>query len=258
MNKKFIRIIPRLDIKNGQLIKGINLEGLRILGDPLEYASYYYKSLADEIFYVDNVATLYGTNNLNKFISRTSKKLFIPMSVGGGIRSLHDIESVLNNGADKVCINSAAIDNQKFLKEAVQFYGSSTISILIETIKINNKYFISKSNGRDLVNLNPLDWALKAQDIGVGEVFLTSVNNEGLRSGFDISITQKISNRLDIPVVAHGGAGSKEDIFDVVSKTDISGVSVASLLHYNTCGLFKIKKKNIGNFEFLESQKKKE
>ena len=188
MKKKnrVIRIIPRLDIKNGQLIKGINLEGLRVLGDPYEFANYYYNSLADEIYYVDNVATLYGINNLTKFISRTAKNLYIPLTVGGGIKTIYDIEKALKAGADKVCINSAAIDNINFIKKASRVYGSSTISVGLECIKIKKKYFISKSSGRDLVDISPLEWAKKLEDNGAGEIVITAVNKEGLGEGFDI------------------------------------------------------------------------
>ena len=129
---KFIRIIPKLDIKNGQLIKGINLEGLRVLGDPMMFAKEYYDSGADEIFYQDNVATLYGTNNLSKFVSKTVKNIFIPITVGGGIRNIEDVDMMLKAGADRICINSSAIDNIEIIKKASRIYGSSTICSLIE------------------------------------------------------------------------------------------------------------------------------
>ena len=138
-NNRFIRIIPRLDIKNGQLIKGINLEGLRILGNPFDFAKYYYETGADEISYVDNVATLYGTNNLTKFVSKTAKNIFIPITVGGGIRKLQDIENMLRAGADKICINSSAIDNKNFIKKAAKVFGCSTISAIVEFVKIDRR-----------------------------------------------------------------------------------------------------------------------
>ena len=171
MKKKIIRIIPKLDIKNGNLIKGINLEGLRVLGNPIHFAENYYNQGADEIMYLDNVATLYGTNNLTKFVKNTAKKIFIPLTVGGGIRSLKEIEQMLKNGADKISINSAAIDNLNLIKEASKVFGSSTIVSNVECVKINNKYLISKSNGRDLVNKDPYDWSRKLEDSGLGEIF---------------------------------------------------------------------------------------
>ena len=174
MNKKFIRIIPKLDIKNGLLIKGINLEGLRVLGDPYDFAKFYYECGADEICYVDNVATLYGTNDLKKFISRTAKDLFVPMTVGGGIRSVEDIRQILSYGADKVCLNSQLIKTPNLILKAKKIFGSSTLCAIVETIKIDNNYFISCSNGRDLVRKDPLSWAQNLEDLGIGEIFLMS------------------------------------------------------------------------------------
>ena len=258
MKKKnrVIRIIPRLDIKNGQLIKGINLEGLRILGDPYEFANYYYKSFADEIYYVDNVATLYGINNLSKFISRTAKNLYIPLTVGGGIKTIPDIEKALKAGADKVCINSAAIDDVNFIKKASRIYGSSTISVGLECIKIKKKYFISKSSGRDLVDIRPLDWAKKLEDSGAGEIVVTAVNKEGLGEGFDIPLIKQISRNITVPTIAHGGAGSYQHIYNVIKNTTITGVALSSFLHYEATKLFKIKKKKIGNYFFIDNLKK--
>lgn len=257
---RFVRIIPKLDIKNGLLIKGINLEGLRVLGDPYNFAKYYFEQGADEICYIDNVATLYGTNNLSKFVKRTAQNIFIPLAVGGGIRSINDIERMLKNGADKVCINSAVIDSKKFLKKAVKEFGSSTITVIIESNEIDGKYFISKSNGRDLVNIRPDSWAKELEDLGAGEIFLTSVNREGLRRGFDIKITEKISSKIKIPVIAHGGAGSLKDIYNVIKNTNINGVSFSSIIHYETCDLFshKINKiSNVGNTNFISNKQKK-
>lgn len=257
MNKNLIRIIPKLDIKNGNLIKGINLEGLRILGDPINFSNIYYNHGADELCYLDNVASLYGTNNLLKFVRQTAKNIRIPISVGGGIRSINDIKNMLISGADKVVINSAIVDNINLLKQAVRFFGSSTITVLVECIKFKNSYYITKSNGRDLVKISPFDWCKKLEDNGAGELFVTSVDHEGLRSGFDIKLMKKISKNASIPVIAHGGAGSFEQILGVIKETSISGVSLASLLHYKYCDYFKYKKKNtIGNYEFLLSKKK--
>jgi cyclase len=257
MNKNFIRIITKLDIKNGLLIKGINLEGLRVLGNPLDFANYYFKNGADEICYLDNVATLYGTNNISSFVTNTAKNIFIPLSVGGGIKNLNDIEVMLKAGADKVCINSAAIENVDIIKNAAKIFGSSTIVSVIETVKINEKYFISKSNGRDLIDAHPLDWAKKVENAGAGEILLTSVNHEGLQLGFDVFMARIISNSVKIPVIAHGGAGNFNHIYEVISKTNISGVAIASLFHYDIFNLFKFQNKNTGNINFLEKNKKK-
>ncbi len=257
MNKNFIRVIPKLDIKNGLLIKGVNLDGLRVLGEPYDFSENYYKQGADEIFYIDSVASLYGTNNLTKFVTKTSKNLFIPLSVGGGIRNVNQIEDFLNSGADKVSINSAAINNINFIKKASRIYGSSTITCIIEVIKIDKKYFITKENGRDIINISPFDWARKLEDHGAGEIFLTSINKEGTKEGFDIVLTNKVSKIVKIPVIAHGGAGSFNQVLDVITKTSISGVSLAGFFHYDVCSSFKFNKKIIGNIHYLKNLKKK-
>jgi imidazole glycerol-phosphate synthase subunit HisF len=252
-NNKPIRIIPLLDIKNGVLVKGINLEGLRVLGIPEKFAKYYYQTGADEIIYIDNVATLYGTNNLSEFISKTAKHVFIPLAVGGGIKSLNDIKEMFKAGADKVCINSSIIDNVKNLEKAAKVYGSSNISVIIQAIKIQGKYYISKSNGRDLINKNPKDWAKKVEDYGAGEIIITSINNEGLKNGFDIKLTQNISNSVKIPVIAHGGAGNFKDVLRIIKQTKISGVAVASLFHYEAINNFSKPNPKIGNTNFINN-----
>ena len=251
-----IRIIPKLDIKNGLLIKGINLEGLRVLGDPYDFAKFYYECGADEIFYLDNVATLYGTNNLTKFVTRTSKNLYVPLTAGGGIKNVDDIKQLLKSGADKITINSQIIKNPNIIIKAKKIFGSSTLSAIIEVVKIKSKYFISYSNGRDLINKDPIKWAKFLEKIGVGELIVTSVNYEGLGNGFDINIIKKISNSVNIPVIAHGGAGNFKHVLDVIKQTKISGVAVSSLLHYACVSYFKKKMPGIGNTSFLESLKK--
>ena len=254
--KKPIRIIPFLDIKNGLLIKGINFEGLRVLGFAKDFAKLYYSQGADEICYLDSVATLYGTNNLNNLVRNSSREIFIPFSVGGGIRSINDASKMFTSGADKIIMNSAVIDNINLLKEASLIYGSSNISILIQAIKINNKYFISKSNGRDLVKINPIAWAKKVEDYGAGEIIVTVVNNEGIRKGYDLSLTKKVVDSVSVPVIAHGGAGNYQHIYDVIRYTGVSGVGLASLLHYEAINYLGKINTRIGNTTFLDSKKK--
>jgi cyclase len=253
MRKPFFRIIPRLDIKNGHLIKGINLEGLRVLGDPINFANLYYNQGADEICYVDNVATLYGTNNLSQFITRTAKNIFVPLTVGGGIRSISDIEKMLNAGADKISINSAAVDNSDLIYKASRLFGSSTISVNLEYIDFKGKSFITKSNGRDHVSINPVDWAKKVESLGAGEINVTSVNYEGLQKGFDIKNINKISKNIKIPILAHGGCGDPKDVLELAQNTNVSGAVIASYFHYNSISRFKKFKSKVGNTDFLDN-----
>ena len=252
--KKTFRIIPKLDIKNGLLVKGINLEGLRVLGLPSNFSKKYYLDNADEIIYLDAVASNYGTNSLNKFVTETAKNLFIPLIVGGGIRTLAEIQRTLESGADKICINSAAIENISIISDASKKYGCSTIISIIEAVKIDNDYFIAKSNGRDLAKINPIDWAKKLEDNGAGEILLTCVNNEGLQKGFDLDLISKISKRVNIPVIANGGAGNFNDIYELANNTNADGVAISSLFHYSTYRLFPMIKTTIGNLDFLKSK----
>lgn len=253
--KKPIRIIPVLDIKNGLLIKGINFEGLRVLGNARDFAKLYYSHGADEIIYQDSVATLYGTSNLIKFISDTAKNIFVPLSVGGGIKNINDASKTLKAGADKIIINSAAIDNIKLLKDASKIYGSSNIVIIIQAIKIGKKYYISKSNGRDLVRKDPIQWAQKVEEFGAGEIIITAVNNEGLKKGFDIDLTRKIVDKVSLPVIAHGGAGNLNNIYEVIKYANVSGVGIASMLHYDAIKYLPKVKTKIGNTHYLKSVK---
>lgn len=255
--KKIIRIIPRLDIKNGFLIKGINLEGLRVLGNPIDFAKNYYDQGADEISYLDNVATLYGTQNLSKFIKKTAKNIFIPLSVGGGISKLDDIKELLDTGADKICINSAVVKNLQFLEKAVKLVGSANIVINIEYVNIDKDYFVTTSLGRDLSNIKLKNWAKIVENTGAGEIVLTSINHEGIGNGFDIKNIKKISQAVNIPVIAHGGAGNFDHVYEVIKKTKVSGVMIASLFHYDLAGYFKFKSPKTGNISFLQNKIKK-
>lgn len=228
------------------------------MGNPNDFAEVYSKNGIDEICYQDNVATLYGTNNLSKFIKNAAKNINVPLSVGGGLRNIKDIGLSLSSGADKVCLNSAVINDINFLKKAVKEFGSANIAVIVEAVKIENNYYISYLNGRELVKINPVDWSKKIQDCGAGELILTSVNDEGLRSGYDIKLINKVSRNLKIPLIAHGGAGNYQHILEVAKKTDVDGVMIASMLHYHYLNLVtkKIKFK-LGNSSFLESFKKK-
>ena len=229
---KFVRIIPRLDIKGPNLVKGIHLEGLRVLGKPQDFARYYYENGADELLYMDVVASLYGRNNLLEMIEKTSKEIFIPLAVGGGIRSIDDIRIILRAGADKVSLNTAAIRNPDLIKEAATRFGSSTIVISIEAIKKRDSYEAYIANGREETGVDVFSWARRAQDLGAGEILLTSIDKEGTGQGFDIELINKMARSVSIPVIACGGAGKIEHVKEVIQRGMADAVSVGSILHY--------------------------
>lgn len=255
---KTVRIISRLDIKGPNLVKGIHLEGLRVLGDPIDYAKFYYEDSVDELLLMDVVASLYDRNSLHSFIKDISKNVFIPITVGGGIRTLNDINSVLRSGADKIVLNTAAVKNPKFIKEAVKKFGSSTISIAIEAIKDDNNNFIAfTDNGRECSGLDILDWSKKIEDLGAGEIILTSVDNEGTGSGYNFDFINKVIENLNIPVVVHGGAGSKEDVLSVIKNSNCDAICASSIFHYKALNQMyennKLRNVAEGNFDFIRS-----
>jgi imidazole glycerol-phosphate synthase subunit HisF len=252
-----IRVIARLDIKGPNLVKGIHLEGLRALGRPEEFAEFYYRQGIDELFYMDVVASLYERNSLADFISAVAKKVFIPMTVGGGIRTIDDINHVLRAGADKVCINTAAIRNPEFIKQAVKKFGSSTIVVAIEAIRQQNgEYLAFIDNGREYTGIEVIGWAEKLNSMGVGEIVITSVDREGTGSGFDLELVKKITAAVNIPVIAHGGCGSIKDVIELFNKTQASAVALASILHYYFINQIQNSTENPpeGNFTFLKSK----
>lgn len=231
---KTIRIIPKLDIKGPNLVKGIHLEGLRVLGQPQDFAKYYFENGADELLYMDVVASLYERNSLHDIISKTAKEIFIPLTVGGGLRTIKDIKQVLRAGADKVSLNTAVIKNPSLVKEAAEIFGSSTIAVSIEAIKQHDgKYLAYTDNGREYTGVEVLGWAKKVESLGAGEIVLTSIDKEGTGEGYDLALTRMVSQSVSVPVVACGGAGSPEDIYKVITEGEADAVIIASMLHYD-------------------------
>jgi cyclase len=228
-----IRIIPRLDIKGPNLVKGIHLEGLRVLGKPESFARYYYEGGADELIYMDVVASLYGRNSLHDIVERTSSEIFIPLCVGGGLRTVEDIRMVLRAGADKVSLNTAAIDRPELITEAARRFGSSTILVSIEAIRMpGGNYEAFTDNGRESTGVDALEWAVRAVELGAGELMVTSIDKEGTGQGFDLELVRRISDSVDVPVIASGGAGGPEDVFAAVDEGRAQAVALASILHY--------------------------
>ena len=228
-----LRIIPRLDIKGPNLVKGVHLEGLRVLGKPEHFARRYFEEGADELLFMDIVASLYGRNNLLDLIRRTSREVFIPLIVGGGIRSLDDIREVLRAGADKVALNTAAVRNPAIITDASRRFGSSTIVISIEAIRQpNGRYEAFTDNGRERTALDVEEWAQRAVEMGAGELLVTSIDREGTGKGYDLELTRTIADAVPVPVVACGGAGSIADIVQVARAGHAQGACLASMLHY--------------------------
>lgn len=231
------------------------MEGLRVLGKPEHFARYYYEHGADELIYMDAVASLYGRNSLLEIVERTAREIFIPLCVGGGLRSVDDIRAVLRAGADKVSINTAAIRRPELIREAALSFGSSTIVVGIEVFKhADGKHEPYINYGRERTGLDAAEWAVKAAEMGAGEILLTSINQEGTGNGFDLEFVQRIAQSVPIPVIAHGGAGRVADIYDVITTGMADAVSIASILHYQCLLEIKADEKEFvseGNIEFL-------
>jgi len=255
---KNIRIIPRLDIKGPNLVKGIHLEGLRVLGKPAFFAEQYYNNGADELIYIDSVASLYGRDHLIEILKSTAEKIFIPITVGGGVKTIDNIRVLLRSGADKVAINTAAIHNPNLIAEAAEVFGTQCIVISIEAISIGDgKYECLTDNARERSGKNVFEWSKQVAELGAGEILVTSVDNEGTGNGFDVELIAKISQMVKIPVIASGGAGCNEHVLKAIIDGKADAVCAASIFHYHTLQHKKIKEKfdNEGNIEFLSKKR---
>lgn len=254
-----VRIIPRLDIKGPNLVKGIHFEGLRVLGKPERFARYYYENGADELIYMDAVASLYGRNSLLDIVERTSREVFIPLTVGGGLRTLDNIRNALRAGADKVSLNTAAIARPSLIADAARAFGSSTIVVSIEAQKRPDGTYEAYVNyGRDKTDVDALEWAVRAAELGAGELMVTSINQEGTGKGFDVDLVRQVAERVPVPVIAGGGAGSAADVVAVFSEGRAEAAALASLLHYDC--LPHVRGSDVefaveGNTEFLRRER---
>lgn len=227
------RLIARLDIKGPNLIKGIHLEGLRVIGSPNEHALRYYQQGADELIYMDCVASLYGRNNLGDIVQRAAQDVFVPMTVGGGIRSVDDATQLLRCGADKVAVNTAAVANPTLITEIARRFGSQCMVLSIEAKQIGPDCWEAYTdNGRERSGLNVIDWVKRGVDLGAGEVLLTSIDREGTRKGFDVALVRAVTQAVAVPVIASGGLGNPEDLIDVVREGHADAVAMADILHY--------------------------
>ena len=239
-----IRLIARLDIKSNNVVKGINLEGIRKIGEPKILAKKYYDEGIDEIIYMDVVASLYGRNSIKEVIKEAASEIFVPMTVGGGIRNLNDIKEVLNSGADKVAINTQAIQSPIFIKEAAEAVGSQAVVVSIEAKKQNNNWEAYYNNGREKSGKDVIKWAVEAENLGAGELLITSIDHEGLKKGMDIDLLDKLRENIAIPIIFSGGIGGIKDFLEVAPK--VGAIAIASVLHYDMIGIKEIKK-NLNN-----------
>ena len=237
-----IRLIARLDIKNSNLIKSINLEGLRIVGDPNTFAKKYYQDGIDELVFMDCVATLYGRNNLYNIINTATKDIFIPITVGGGVRSLEDARNILNCGADKIAVNTAAVIKPEFISELANVLGSQSVVLSVEAKKRNeNHWEVYTNNGRELTGWDVFEWIKRAVSLGVGEILLTSIDKEGTRKGFDIELIRLASQITEVPIIASGGLGKVNDLIDVINIGKADSAAVADAIHYKRISVKELK-----------------
>lgn len=237
-----VRIIPRLDIKGPNVVKGIHTEGLRVVGNPKELALKYYLQGADEIMYMDIVASLYQRNLDFDLLKSVSEGIFIPFTVGGGIRSIHDITNVLRAGADKIAINTFAVHHPEFLPQAVKTFGSQCIVLSIEAKKIGeNKWEAYTDGGRERTYKDAVEWVKLGIELGVGEIMITSIDQEGTKKGYDHDLIKAITSFSPIPIIAHGGAGDMETVYDLIHHDAPDAVSASSVFHYNDYTISELK-----------------
>ena len=236
------RIIARLDLNNAQLVKGKFLEGLRKLGDPRPFIKKYYVEFIDEIILLDAVASLYDRNSNFPFLKEICKEFYIPITIGGGIKTINEIELAFKSGADKVALNTAVVKNINFLKEVVNLFGSQAVigSIVCRSHRYSWEIFID--NAKHRIKINPFDWARKLIDFGVGEIMVTSINNDGLMKGYDLSLLSHFDSVGTVPLIFCGGAGNIQHVLDLFKLSNCSAAALGSALHYNKISVLELKK----------------
>lgn len=238
-----VRLIARLDVKMDKLIKGVQMEGWRKVGDPAEFAQEYARDGADELLFMDVVASLYERNNLHDMVERVARKVFIPMTVGGGIRSIEDVSALLGKGADKVALNTAATRDPKLITQISERFGSQATVVSIEAIQREGGGWLAMTdNGRNHTGRDVIEWAQEAEACGAGEIIITSISTEGMGRGYDINLVKQISDKASIPVVACGGLGVTEHLADILDQTNISAAATAQALHWRKLSLSDLRK----------------
>ena len=235
------RIIPCLDVKDGKVVKGINFKGLRDVGYPPELATEYELQGADEITFLDISASLEARQTMLNIVSETAGKLFVPLTVGGGIRTVQDMRDALNAGADKVSVNSAAVSNPDIISECAESFGRQCVVVAIDGKRVGDHWEVFTHGGTKSAGIDAVEWAQRAEDLGAGEILLTSMDADGVKTGYDIPFTEAVADAVSIPVIASGGCGSKEHIYDVFAQTGASAALAASIFHYNECTVGEVK-----------------
>lgn len=236
------RIIPCLDVRDGKVVKGINFVGIKEVGDPVECAAMYDEQGADEIVFLDITATHEGRGTMLDVVSRTAQKVFVPLTVGGGIKTIDDFRDTLRAGADKVSVNSSAVRNPSLISEAADIFGSQCVVVAIDAKrKDDGSFTVVVNGGRIDMGIDAVEWAKKAEELGAGEILLTSMDTDGTKSGFDIELLNAVCSVVSIPVIASGGCGTLEHFSDVFEKTNASAALAASLFHYKELTVQQVK-----------------
>ena len=244
------RIIPCLDVKDGKVVKGINFKGLINVGDPVELGKYYYEAGADELVFLDVTATHGGRGIMEKVVEKVAENIFIPFTVGGGICSIEDIKRILRAGADKVSLNSAAVKDKQLIKSGSYYFGNQCIVLAVDAKRNREigRWEVMVNGGRINTGIDALRWIEEAVKLGAGEILLTSMDADGTKSGFDIELTRAVNNIVNVPVIASGGAGKKEDFYEVFKYAKADAALAASLFHYNQLEILELK-------DYLRSKK---
>lgn len=237
------RIIPCLDIKNGRTVKGVNFLGLRDAGDPIELSHRYIESGADELVYLDITATVNQENIFYDLIKKIAQAVDIPFTVGGGIKTLQDVSKIISSGADKISLNSRALEDPNLISEIAKRFGSQCLVLAVDTKEVQGSWIVYKNGGRVPTRYNAKEWIKIAQDLGAGEILLTSMNNDGTREGFALDIIQEISETINIPLIASGGAGTIGHFIDLFKNTKATGALAASIFHYQDISIKELKRK---------------
>lgn len=236
------RIIPCLDIKDGRAVKGINFENIRDAGDPVELAKRYVDEGSDELVFLDITATIEKRKTLTKLVTRIASEINIPFTVGGGINCLEDAKAIVDSGADKISINSSAIIQPELISEIAQSFGSQCVVLAIDAKLIGNDWRVFRNGGKIATGLKAIEWAIMGTALGAGEILLTSMNSDGTRNGFELDITREISKKITVPLIASGGAGTKEHFLDVFTQTQATGALAASVFHFGQIPIPELKK----------------